>query len=194
MFNYQVKFYKGDYSERQKEANKDGAVCYVEHHFNAGTNNDADYSMVVVARNASRKSIDWGSYYAQEVDKRFEAVKKAWGAKGKNLGVNIGGFNGRGNGNLIFTNMPAILVEPMFATDPEHADIIKSTEGSLVLAEILADSIMKFFPNGGLVAFSVGHKFKKSNPADRGVSLYGGGWEADYAEKVLNKAKILLEG
>ena len=32
---YQVKFYKGDYLQRQLAANADKAVAYVEHHFNS---------------------------------------------------------------------------------------------------------------------------------------------------------------
>lgn len=193
MGKYSVKIYKGNYIERQKAANADRAVCYVEHHFNASTNNTADYSMVVVATNASRKSKDWGSWYAQEIDKEFPEIIKVANGKSVNPGVVIGGFDGRGNDNVKSTDMPAILVEPMFATDPDHAKVIKSEEGQLKLATILAKSIVKFFPMGGVVAFSIGHKYKRSNPADRGVAVYGGGTEADYAELVLLKAKELLE-
>lgn len=193
MAKYSINFYKGDYKQRQEAANKDKAICYVEHHFNASTNNNADYSMVVVGKNASQKSKDWGTYYAQKINERFDEVKKVLNQGGKNEGVLIGGFDGRGNGNLVYTTMPAILVEPMFATDPDHAYVIKSEEGAWALAEVLADSIKKFFPNGGLVAFSVGHKYKKSNVNDRGVAIHGGGTEADYAEKVLIRTKVLLE-
>ncbi len=43
------------------------------------------------------------------------------------------------------------------------------------------------------MGFSVGHKYKTRNPNDRGASVYGGGWEADYAEMVLEKSKAMLE-
>ena len=49
------------------------------------------------------------------------------------------------------------------------------------------------FSKGGLIGFSVGHKYKTSNPNDRGAAVYGGGTEADNAEAVLEKAKALLE-
>jgi len=39
----------------------------------------------------------------------------------------------------------------------------------------------------------VGHKYKTSNPNDRGAAVIGGGWVADYAEDVLVRAKELLE-
>lgn len=45
-----------------------------------------------------------------------------------------------------------------------------------------------------MIAFSVGHKGKKTRPNDRGAPVVGGGMEADYAEKVLEKAKVVLEG
>ena len=43
-----------------------------------------------------------------------------------------------------------------------------------------------------MIGFSVGHKYKSANPGDRGAPVLGGGWEADYAEAVLEKAKVLL--
>ncbi len=39
----------------------------------------------------------------------------------------------------------------------------------------------------------MGHKYKTSSPNDRGAAVSGGSWEADYAEAVLKRAKILLE-
>lgn len=88
--------------------------------------------------------------------------------------------------------MPAILLEPLFASNPRHADIIRSDEGQTRLARILVESIQRFLPDGGLVAFSIGHKGKRSRPNDRGASVLGGGMEADYAEIVLKKAQTML--
>ena len=80
----------------------------------------------------------------------------------------------------------------MFASNPQQAEIIRSDSGQDTLARILAESIRRFFPAGGLVAFSVGHKYKTSSPNDRGAVLAGGGTEADHAEKVLKKTATLL--
>ena len=184
---YTVKFYKGNYSTRQRKANKDEAKAYVEHHFNSSSSSTANYAVVVTGSNASRTSKNWGRWYAN-------AVATFFGTKvsGDN-GILVGGWNGRGDGNLKHTDMPAILLEPLFASHPQHADIIRSESGQTELARILAESIQRFFPDGGLIAFSVGHKYKKSNPNDRGAALAGGGSEADYAEKVLKKAAVMLE-
>ena len=184
---YKVKFYTGDYDDRQKAVNADKAICYVEHHFNSSSDIKVNSTVVVVGSNSSDISREWGKYYAGKVSKAFKT--KLSGTDG----IVIGGYNRRGDGNIKYTNMPAILLEPLFVSNKEAATIVKSENGQLKLAEILADSIRKFFPKGGLVGFSVGHKYKDNMPLDRGASIFGGGVEADYAEKVLLKAKLILE-
>lgn len=182
---YTVRFYTGDYIVRQRKANADKAVAYVEQHFNSSTDPDARYALAVVGSNASTTSRAWGRWYSKRVAEEFGIPDK---------GILIGGYNGRGDGNIRHTNMPAILLEPLFASNPEHARIIRSPEGQKRLAQILADSIRAFFPKGGLIAFSVGHKGRTSKPNDRGAAVHGGGAEADYAEPVLKMAAAMLEG
>lgn len=189
---YTVQFYKGNYYARQKAANKAGAICYVEHHFNStakATQTTADLAFAIVARNASQISIQWAKRYAQAIDREFEEITRVGGIDG----VVLGGVNGRGNANVKHTAMPAILLEPMFVNDPEHVQVMKSPDGQRRLAQVLVDSIVETFPDGGLVAFSVGHKYKTSRPRDRGAKVLGGGTEAEYAEQVLLQAKTLLE-
>lgn len=184
---YKVRFYKGDYFERQQKANEDDCVCYVEQHFNSSSSPSANYTVVVTGYNASQTSKNWGRWYANAVAREFDIPISG------DQGILVGGFNGRGDYNLKFTKMPAILLEPLFCSNPQHAEWIRSDQMQNRLALVLVESIQRFFPNGGLVAFSVGHKYKTSRPNDRGAEVYGGGVEADYAEKVLKKAKIMLE-
>lgn len=183
---YSVKFYKGDYLERQQAANAGGAVAYVEHHFNSSASPTASYAVVVVGSNASSTSRNWGRWYAKAVAEQFGTQV------GGDGGILVGGWNGRGDGNVKHTKMPALLLEPLFASHPQQADIIRSDAGQAALARILAESVRRFFPDGGLIAFSVGHKYKRSSPNDRGAALAGGGTEADHAEKVLERAARLL--
>ena len=184
--SYRIKFYKGDYFERQQAANADKAVAYVEHHFNSSASPAAGYAVVVVGSNASSSSRNWGRWYAKAVAEQF-------GTKvGGDQGILVGGWDGRGDGNVKHTKMPAVLLEPLFASNPQQADLIRAEAGQAALARVLAESIRRFFPDGGLVAFSVGHKYKRSSPNDRGAALSGGGTEADHAEKVLQKAEKLL--
>ncbi len=186
---FSVKFYKGDYPKRQRDANADKAVLYVEHHFNGGSAT-ANYSLCNVATNAGQKSKQFANSYVNRISHAFDTpLANNNFAKG---GVSVGGFKGRGNGNLSATNMPAVLLEPLFGTNPIYSAIIKSESGQIELARCLVETIREFFPDGGLIAFSVGHKYKTSKPFDRGVALAGGGTEADYAEKVLIKAAAML--
>jgi hypothetical protein len=183
---YDVVFYRGDYRDRQRQANDDGAVCYVEHHFNSYASASVGYAVTIVGSNASPTSKNWGRWYARSVGETFGVPV------GGSEGIVVGGYNGRGDANVRYTRMPAVLLEPLFASHPQHAASIRSESGRRRLAEVLADSIRRFFPDGGRVAFSVGHKYKASNPHDRGAAVVGGGTEADYAELVLEAARDLL--
>lgn len=184
---YNVKFYEGDYLERQRKANEDKCICYVEHHFNSSASPAASYAVVITGSNASQTSKNWGRWYAQAVAREFDLPL------GGNNGIMVGGYNGRGDFNLRYTDMPAILLEPLFASNPQHAEWIRSDEWQTLLARILCESLQRFFQGGGLVAFSVGHKYKTSRPNDRGAGVHGGGVEADYAEAVLEKAREMIE-
>jgi hypothetical protein len=183
---YTVKFYKGDYIDRQSQANADKCVAYVEQHFNSFMSSD-NYTVVITGSNASQTSKNWGRWYAAAVARDFNIPI------GGDQGIVVGGYDGRGDGNLRHTKMPAILLEPLFASNPQQSEWIRSEDGQSRLARILCESIQRFFQEGGTIGFSVGHKYKTSNPGDRGASVIGGGWEADYAEAVLVKAKELLE-
>ena len=184
---YRVQQYRGDYFERQDQANRDECICYVEHHFNSSSSLSANYTVVITGSNASQTSKNWGRWYARAVSREFGLPL------GGDNGIKVGGYGGRGDFNLRHTDMPAILLEPLFASNPRHAQWIRSSEGQQQLAQILVESIQRFFQKGGLVGFSVGHKYKRSKPNDRGAEVYGGGNEADFAEAVLQKAQVLLE-
>ena len=200
--SYTVKMYRGNYYDRQMAANQDNAIVYVEHHFNSCGAIGANYNVVIVGSNASRTSIEMADRYSDLIEERF-GVKQWDGNYSDSIdGVLPGGFGGRGNYNLKFTSMPSMLVEPLFVSCKEGASIASSHSGRSILAEVLAQTIEEAFPEGGLVAFSVGHKYKRTRPADRGASVYGedpcptdslGHNEADYAEDVLIKTAELLE-
>jgi len=50
--------------------------------------------------------------------------------------------------------MPAILLEPLFTSNPQHAEWLRSETGQIRLAQIICDSIQRFFQTGGLIGFS----------------------------------------
>jgi len=184
---YKVKFYSGDYINRQRAANRDRAICYVEQHFNASASPTSNYAMVVVGSNASETSKRWGAYLAKAYGTAFNIPH--FGSEG----IAIGGIDGKGNSNLKYTKMPAVLLEPVFCSSYCGSGILRSPQGRKQLASVLVKSIKKVFPDGGLVAFSIGHKGKASNPFDMGALVLGGGTEAEYAEIVLKTAAEMLE-
>ena len=155
---FECKFYEGDYRERQAQANADKCAAYVEHHFNSSPSPSAGYTLVVTGANASQTSRNWGRWYAQAVAREFDLKV------GGDQGILVGGFDGRGDFNLRFTDMPAVLLEPLFVSNPQQAQWVRSDDGQTRLARILADSIRRFFQHGGLIGFSVGHKYKRSSP------------------------------
>lgn len=180
-----VRFYTGNYKPRQLAANRDKADFYVEQHFNAVANRSANYTHAKVATNASSKSYAIAKTYAEKCAEVF-GIKKGFGD-----GVDKGG---RGNTNLVHTKMPAILLEPLFVSNPAQAAIVKSKRGQKQLAQVLVDTIREHFPEGSLIAFSIGHKGKTGRwSRDRGASVYGGGTEAQYAEIVLKIAEKMLK-
>jgi hypothetical protein len=143
--------------------------------------------LVITGSNASQTSRNWGRWYAAAVAREFNIPLSG------DQGILMGGYNGRGDYNLKFTDMPDILLEPLFASNYQHAQWIRSESGQTKLAQLLCESIQRFFQNGGLIGFSVGHKYKTSRPNDLGASVVGGGLEADYAEAVLERQRVCLK-
>lgn len=190
--SYSVRFYRGDYEDRQRAANQDGCVVYVEQHFNCSDDPADQKTRALVADNASQRSRELARCYAH-------AVAAAFGTElGGHDGVMVLSVGDRGIGNIEKTAMPATLLEPLYVSNPRQAAWIRSEEGQDLLAKALVDSLRQCFPEGGLVGFSVGHKYKASSPGDRGAPLVNdtegghGGEEADYAEQVLLRAETLL--
>jgi len=187
-----VKFYAGDYKERQEAANHDGAAFYFEGHANAAANSNADYALCVVATNASQKSIQ----VARGLANAWGPIVNVSGDSSQNVGYKDGvKIGGRGNGNLRYTDMPAVLGEPLFASNPEQALEFETEEGIQRIATALAATIRSNFPRDSLIAFSVGHAGKTSNPHDRGAVWSGARFEteADFVQAYMRVAANLLD-
>ncbi|MEQ8222159.1 MAG: S41 family peptidase [Candidatus Eremiobacterota bacterium] len=183
---YKVKFYRGDYRDREEKANEDGAICYVEQHFNStGGDPNTNYTMVLITTGASDFTRTWAEYYMNRVSEQFQLNK--W----KKDGIKVLVQGDRGYGNLKYLKMPAILPEPFLICNSTGVEWAKTRQDEL--ARILVDSIYKFFPEGGLVAFSVGHKYKISNINDKGACPFEGICEIDFNEAVLEKAAKILD-
>lgn len=130
---------------RQLLARRLGAICYAEGHLNASTNAKTNRAEVVIATSAAPKARAWASAYLDELV--AQSVQPS-------LGQVIGG---RGAGNIARVDVPAMLLEPGFVSNPDFAAFARTGEGIDALGRALARSIMRTFPGGGLVTFSTGH-------------------------------------
>ena len=199
-----------DYRDRQLYANSMGAIAYVEGHHNSKVYTvdvdgdgvkDMDAigvadnpTMVIVCDNASQTSRDMGAYFAQECAKLFNVP--LYKQSGHPDGLRVLKQGDRAYYNLYYTNMKAVLLEPLWVSDGELALIAQSEDAQDKIAQIIVNMIRKFFPNGGLVALSVGHLYKASSPYDRGAPVVGTGGkvgEADIVLPYMKKAAALLE-
>lgn len=194
--------HRRDYKDRQLFANSKGAKAYIEGHCDAraykrdtdgdgvldadAEGTDDNPTSCLVCDNASQTSRDMAQYFS-------DAVSKKWGYP--NRGVVELARGARGYWNLYYTDMKAILLEGWHVSDKEIATLAMSELGQDQMAQIIADMIRKFFPDGGLIAFSVGHMFKKSSIHDRGAPVAGGNGlgEADIVLSFMRKAAVLLE-
>lgn len=191
-----------DYKDRQFYANEKGAVVYVEGHLNANmysvdVNGDgvmdvdkAGYadnpSSVLVCDNAGQGTREMGTYFSGECSKAFGMP---------NRGLVVLKKGDRAYYNLYYTKMKAILVEPLYVSDAEVAVIAQTEHAKDTIAQILANTIRKFIPSGGLIAFSVGHMFKASSKWDRGAPVVGTKGkvaEADLVIDYMRRAADLL--
>ena len=216
MAKYKVKVYKGWYKARQLKANKDGACLYIEHHFNSHIAPKPNYAMVIVKPKCGDKTKQIAAKYCDYLHKYFDIDLY------DKTGINVAGFNGRGVGSLTYCKMPALLVEPLFLSSEAMQSLIVEDWGSVKtkLVDALYNTITDFFPDGGTIALSVGHKYKlKPKHLDRGAFFHAqikerteySWWrrlfyrlpkyrlvdriylEADLAEEVLTELRAKLE-
>lgn len=178
---YRTKVYTGPYAERQRKANMDNADVYLEVHANSVEAGDVDYALSVVSSKHSATSYELAAELARAFGTAFDVGHPT--NVGYDDGVRVGG---RGDGNLAYTAMPAVLIEPGFGSNPKQARLMESDSGIETAASIIVRTIIRFWPAGASVALSVGHKGNK--PKDMGAAWAGERfqWEAEWADAVVN--------
>jgi hypothetical protein len=97
---------------------------------------------------------------------------------------------GRGDGNLRHTVMPAVLLEPGFASNPKQARLMESPGG----IRDAARTILQGAAGYDKIALSVGHKGKPRS-TDMGAAWSGERfrWEAEWAEAVIDTVEKLAD-
>jgi hypothetical protein len=179
-----------DYRDRQLYANSKDAVGYIEGHYNASAYDKPGVqdnpASCLVASNSGSKTREMAKYFADKVSEAFDYP---------NRGCVVTENGDAGYWNLYYAAGNSILLEPLYVSDSDQALMAQSELGQDKIAQIIADLVRKFYPDGGLIAFSVGHKFKVSSPYDRGAPVVNtdGLGEADLVELYMHKAAALLE-
>jgi hypothetical protein len=171
---------RGPLYQRQVDANDAGCIAAVEQHLNSSTNKIANYTCALVTGNASVRSREWAKDYTARVAREFSI---------RDAGVVVDAP--RGMFNIKFYRCPAILLESGFVSNHNFANRIQIGEGIDALAACLVDSICAMFPDGGLVALSVGHLYRGTG--DQGAPVNDEGDAPDPAfntEGELNDAII----
>jgi peptidoglycan hydrolase-like protein with peptidoglycan-binding domain len=186
---YRVINLKGDYSSREYAANTAGAAMVWHQHFNS-FNSTASYALVEIAYPVSDREMA----VATEIAAGYNAL--IGGGLGSGDGVKVLS-NGDRAEYIIDGNKEAYISEPLFLSNASQAAWIVQDENLRAIAKINVDVIKRHYPDGSTIALSVGHKYKTSNPSDRGaaVSGYPGIMEADLNEKVINfMTEMLADG
>lgn len=184
---YTIRFYHGESKERQLQANCDKCNAYLAARYNYSNNPDDNFTIVAVGSNATNISKRWGRFTAKLISSEFETPL------GSKDGILTGGINGRNEYDLVYANMPAIFIEPLFATNPFHAIWIRNKAAQLRMARILVNSIYKLFPNGGTIGFSVNPQEILEISNEYFPGLHGGGNPDQYIETVLRQAAIMMQ-
>ncbi|MFA0748568.1 N-acetylmuramoyl-L-alanine amidase family protein [Fervidibacter sp.] len=177
-----VVWLKGDYvgnHERQRQASKANCRLVLSFHFNAADpkaqgsevfsngKGDADYIAAKLLH-----------LITDILGTRSRGVKPAAGSRA---------------GFLRFYPCPAVLMEPCFITNPEEANLVHDVQIVRQLGEAIADALVKWLPYDATVGLDIGHKFKTSQPNDRGARCFYGDFEADHAEQLAKVVAASLQ-
>lgn len=88
---------------------------------------------------------------------------------------------------------PAVLLEPLFISNPTQAAWICDAANLASLGQGIARAIKANTDAGDKIGLSIGHLGKDSAPEDRGARHAIEGWEADYAKRLAETVARHLE-
>jgi hypothetical protein len=184
---YRTVILKGDYSKREYDANNAGADAVWHQHINS-FNAIASYGLVEVARPVTDREMAVARAAAEGYARIFG------GGLGSGDGVKVLEDGDRGE-YIIDGNREAYISEPAFGSNPAQAAMLARPDIQRAIAQENVDALRAHYPDGSLIALSVGHKYKTSAPNDRGCVIVGTGlMEADVNEAIIGYMDELLSG
>ena len=187
---YRPLILKGDYAgdgasghERQRMAKSKGCICVVEFHFNSAADAKARGAEV---------------HFQKGVPDSLKFADAMWAE------IATVGLPGHGNMPVKSTaeakrsafidhyEMPAILLEPLFISNPEQAKWIHEEANLQKLAAVISAGIKGEFFKGGTIGLSPGHAYKTSSPSDKGSKCSLGDQEVDHVLKLIKAVEQIL--
>ena len=182
---------KGDYTgknkERQRQAEKEKCDIVIEFHFNSAGDRAASGTEV------------WHRQYSMFSRQLASILHDK---------ITALGFKPRGVKSAVPTSRASfinsypptclvVLLEPCFVSNRSDAEKLHQDGFMDKLAGAIASGIRDFIKTAthrefAVIGLSVGHRYKTSNPNDKGASCVFGDWEADHAEDLARKVAELL--
>ncbi len=177
-----VVFLTGDYAlrrVRQRQAAAEGCALTVDFHFNS--NGPAAYG---------------GEVYHKRGDAASRRVAERIVAGFRSIGLPDHGSEpvksgGRAGFIDAYAN-PAVLLEPLFVSNPKQAAWLHDAENFQKLAKAVAQVILESTCDKDTIGLSIGHLGKDSSPNDRGATCRGGDTEATHGEALARAVAELL--
>ena len=182
---------KGDYTgkskERQRQAEKEKCDIVIEFHFNSAGDRAASGTEV------------WHRQYS--IPSRHLATilhDRITNLGFKPRGVKSAVSTSRASFiNSYPTTCIVVLLEPCFVSNRSDAEKLHQDGFIDGLANAIVAGIKDFIKTNAnrkfsVIGLSVGHRYKTSNPNDKGASCVFGDWEADHAEDLARKVAELL--
>lgn len=175
---------KGDYvdhHERQEQARNAGCRLVVEFHFNSNG------SSAVGGETWYKPDDTFSRQVASDIRSRYQTIGLPLHGDGPHAAV-----QGTRASWIRHYDQGAILLEPLFVSNPDQAAWIHDSANVARLAEQVAEAIVNATQSSDVIGLSVGHRYKTSNTHDGGAPCRGGDDEADHNEALCNKVAELL--
>jgi hypothetical protein len=168
-----------EYGERRDAARDAGCAVHLQFHFNAG---GGKRSLTMVTNAADSRCRTLAAEISHAAADIFHITDD---------GVRTLARDDRG-WVCIGDELSGIVLEPFFGDMAAQAAIAQTPQAREAYARAIADGIRKHYPADAKIALTLGHKYKPSNPDDRGASLVGGGDEASWNEPIIARIIALL--
>src|SRR2546423_1984270 len=167
-----ITWLKGDYvgnHERQAQAQSEGCKLVIEFHFNSNG------ATATGGETWFKPGDPLSNTIAADIRNRFSNIGLSLHGPGPNEAV-----SSTRAGWLPFYSCSAILLEPLYVSNPDQARWIHQSGNVDLLAGEVTAAIFNNTSDADTIGLSIGHRFKHSHPNDLGAACALGDNEADH--------------